>query len=422
MIVHTSDLHIGAFTGKPLANATISAFEEIASYVIDKGFKYFVIAGDFFEYPRLENYGVVRGIVRILRELRERGVYVVSVPGSHDSSPKGHDWLSVLRDAGLVHIPGYEDIGRLILYPLELGDIVFYGLPGLKNNYEIEYLKNRKVLFKDIEKHRDKHVVLIAHTSVEFAGYNPSDYSQRYGRAPIASSSVLSAIPDTVEYVALGHIHYPLPPISEGYANIAYPGAPIGRDLSDLMETIEIRKKGLNRRFLIVEPGEKTRIKSIWSSFGVEVYHYKLEFSDKASFFETIKKSIREHRGTAKYPVLVFTVYSREVTELSRIISELRSIEKKDNVSIYLRHRRIGSEEEFMIPIELGSSIEEIELKAIKNMIEKLGLKLDPDTVKKLLDVLSTPKPVSRETTKREFYAKLFREVKSILEGAMNEQ
>ena len=274
LIVHTADTHIGAFTNRPLRFANVDAFGEIADFVVENDIKYFIVAGDFFERPRIDNYELLRRVYRILRVLRDNGVFTITVPGSHDASVRRADILTLLGEAGLVHIPHYEEASsRLVLHPLRLGDLVFYGLPGLKNNLEIDYLRGHRVVFKNIEEYRDKKIVLVAHTSVKFAGYDPSVYSYRYGKGVIADEEILQAIPSKINYVAHGHINFPTPLFDEAELNIAYPGSPIGRDASDLYETHLLRKEhGKDRRFLVLDlSGDKPVARSIWRNFNVIV-------------------------------------------------------------------------------------------------------------------------------------------------------
>ncbi|MEM4532957.1 MAG: metallophosphoesterase, partial [Desulfurococcaceae archaeon] len=76
--VHTSDIHIGAFGNRKLANATLNALEEIVQYVIENNYKYLVIAGDLFHYPRIENYDLLISVVKLFKKLREKKVKVIS--------------------------------------------------------------------------------------------------------------------------------------------------------------------------------------------------------------------------------------------------------------------------------------------------------------------------------------------------------
>ncbi len=416
LIIHTADLHIGAFSNRPLRFANVDAFEEIANFTIDNGIKYLVVAGDFFERPRIESYELLRRIYRILRVLRDNGVFTVSVPGSHDASIRRADLLTLLGEAGLVNIPYYEEMnGKLVLYPLEHGDFVFYGLPGLKNNMEIDYLRGHKVLFKDIEKYRDKKIVLAAHTSVRFAGYDPSVYSYRYGKSVIADEEVLQAIPETISYVALGHIHFPTPLFDEAELNIAYPGSPVGRDASDLYETFLLRKKhSRDRRLLLVDlSGEKPVAKSIWRSFNVVIEYYKDYYKGYDKLLSEVKKILKDM--SEGYRVLILELDGLKPEEKNKIMQSLREYEINYKTLIHLRApTRSELSEALSIDLSDVADIEEIEKTAVAEAVKKLGLRVEPEKILELISILGERKP--EDARKDEFYEALFIRIKPLLE------
>ncbi len=420
LIVHTADLHIGAFSGRPLRFANVDAFEEIANFVIENDIKYLIVAGDFFERPRIESYELLRRIYRILRVLRDNGVFTVSVPGSHDASIRRADLLSLLGEAGLVHIPYYEENnGRLVLYPLEQGDFVFYGLPGLKNNMEIEYLRGHKVIFKDIDKYNGKKIILVAHTSVKFAGYDPSVYSYRYGKSVIADEEVLQAIPDKVDYVALGHIHFPTPLFDEAELNIAYPGSPIGRDASDLYETLLLRKEHKkDRRFLVLDlSGDKPVANSIWSSFNVVVEHYKDYYKGYESLVTEIRRIIREMSDG--YRVLILDIEGLKPEDKNKLLQTLREYEASYKILIHLRTSVINIiGEALSIDLSDVMDIEEIEKTAVAEAIKKLGLRIEPEKILELISILGEKRP--EDARKDEFYEALFIRIKPLLEEILH--
>jgi len=420
LVTHTSDLHIGAFSNRPLRFADIEAFEEIANFVIENDIKYLIIAGDFFERPRIDNYELLRRVYRILRVLRDSDVFTVAVPGSHDASIRRADALTLLGEAGLVHIPYYEEMSdRLVLYPIECGDLVFYGLPGLKNNLEINYLHGHKVVFKDIDKYSDKKIILVAHTSVKFAGYDPSVYSYRYGKSVIADREVLQAIPDKIHYVALGHIHFPTPLFDEAELNIAYPGSPIGRDANDLYETLLLRRDyGKDRRFLVVDlSSERPVAKSMWRSFNIIVEYYKDYYKGYDNLVNEVKRIIRD-MGEG-YRVLILDIEGLKPDDKNKVLQTLREYEVSYKTLIHLRtSSRTLVSEALSIDLSDVADIEEIEKTAIAEAIKKLGLKIEPEKIQELISILGERKP--EDVRKDDFYEALFKRIKPLLEEILS--
>lgn len=416
MLIHTSDLHIGAFSGRQLFNATIDAFEKIVSYAIENNAEAVIVSGDFFERPRLENYSALIRVNRLLKELRDHNIPVVIVPGSHDASVRRQDILSVLEAAGLIHITPYEIRGDIIwLKPLHVGEYVFYGLPGLKNSQEIIFLENNKLVFEDLNK--DKTNILLAHTSVEFQGYRFSDFAYRYGKAVVKNERVLRAIPEEIKYIALGHIHFPIPLEDSFIGNIAYPGAPVGRDLSDLLETWMLRNRySKNRRFLEVVFGEgKPLVKSIWEDFDIDVSFYETEYYPNIDeILSVIKSKLRDLNG--KYKVLIVSIHDLPPEKKGDILAGIRVYEQKYNTLIHLS-AKIKVEEITDLVLstyEITDNIEEIERRAVAEAVEKLGLGIEPEKILKLINILGEEKPPEEKDA--EYYAKLFNEIKPLLE------
>ncbi|MGC8975059.1 MAG: metallophosphoesterase family protein [Thermoprotei archaeon] len=422
MLVHTADLHIGAFSDTPLSGAHVRAFREIAEYVKEHNIKYLVISGDLFEKPKLENYSLLRPIVRELKELRERSVLVVSVPGSHDISAKESDFVHVLRDAGLIHLTSHEEFAEgLLLEPLDLGEYVFYGVPGLRKSFEAKLLSEGKVRFKDIDKVK-KPVIVLAHTSVKFYGYDPSDFESRYGRIFISGDEWLRNLPDKVVYVALGHIHYPLPLSHEFRLRAAYAGAPVGRDKNDLRETYELKSRGFKRRFLVVDPGEETpKVKSLWSDFGVNVLYEKISFTEVSEVLNRIRKLSKDVHGDFK--VLLVNLTNVEADKLGRLLYEvdiLKTELRSKNVSLMLSTELKTKSGPIPVDIKPGEDyIEAIERSVAEDLAKKLGPAATPEKILELLNILGRRKPEG--SSEDEFYNELFKELMKVMEEVFSE-
>ncbi len=422
MLVHTADLHIGAFSEVPLSGAPLGALREIVEYVIENNVRYLVISGDLFERPKLENYSLLRHVVRELKKLRDSNVFVVSVPGSHDISVRGSDLVHILGDAGLVHLTKYEEVDDgLSLEPLELGDYVFYGVPGLKRGFEAKLLSEGKVRFRNINDLK-KPVIVLAHTGVKFYGYDPSDLESRYGRVFISSDEWLRSLPDKVTYVALGHIHYPLPLSHEFRLRAAYAGAPVGRDRNDLRETYELRSRGFKRRFLVVEPDEEPpKVKSLWNDFGVEVLYERISFTDVKEVLNYVKKLSRDMHGD--YKVLLIDLTNVEADKLGKLLYEadrLKTELRSSNTSLMINTElktRGGSVE---IEVKPGEGyIDAIERSVAEDLAKKLGFRVTPEKVLELISILGRKKPES--SSEEEFYEEMFKELMKVMEEILSE-
>ena len=134
----------------------------------------------------------------------------------------------------------------MILEPLVFQDdrLVFYGVPGFRgsSNREVEYLKHGTTRFRGLRDYSNYELIILAHINTKFAGYDPSRYSKRYGQLYMEYEDFLHKLPENTRYIALGHVHLPIPMDDAFKGKIAYPGAPIGLDTADLKETFELGK------------------------------------------------------------------------------------------------------------------------------------------------------------------------------------
>ncbi|HLD86479.1 MAG TPA: metallophosphoesterase, partial [Candidatus Nanoarchaeia archaeon] len=97
---HMADCHIGSWRDPKLKDISTHAFVRAIDLCIKKQVDFIIIAGDLFNtsFPRLDNLKIV---VQKFKQLKDLGIGVYIVPGSHDYSPSGRTMLDVLEEAGL---------------------------------------------------------------------------------------------------------------------------------------------------------------------------------------------------------------------------------------------------------------------------------------------------------------------------------
>lgn len=389
LLLHTSDLHIGSFTGRQeLEELTLEAYERVIDIAIREHVDFMLVAGDFFERPKFDRFPLLIRVVRKLREAVEKGVSIVVAPGSHDHAGRGDGGtLRLLSEAGLIRLLEYEEMGRLLLKPVEIKGVKFYGIPGLPNEGELEYIKSGSLFFERLDEGGKK--VLLAHTSVKFEGYNPADYSQRYSKVDVAGDEWLSALRSKVKYVALGHIHYPIPLFKgsrECFA--AYSGAPFGRELGDLIETADLAKRGFGRRVLLVDiSGDTTICSNIDLELGIEVKEVEVEYSPNLD--KEVLSVLQQMRS--KHKILILTVRGVDLDKRAQVKSRLQSLER--NACIIDRYEALSPY--FQTPFEVPFTTSQMDFDEIKKniaeeIIKSYGLKIAPGRLLELVEALST--------------------------------
>ena len=110
--VHTADLHLGysQYNLEVRRRDFNNAFEELVDKTIKLKPDFMIIAGDIFEHARPSN-STLESAIANFRRLKEAGIPVLTVDGSHDSAPNiiTSTILNPLDSAGLIHyLPRHE--------------------------------------------------------------------------------------------------------------------------------------------------------------------------------------------------------------------------------------------------------------------------------------------------------------------------
>jgi hypothetical protein len=352
--------------------------------------RYLLIAGDFFDDDRV-HYDVIIRVAKQLKKLRDHGVRVVVSPGNHDLARSRDGVLDLLSSVGLIHLTRFEEAkGWLILDPLvfENDKIVFYGVPGFRgsSNKEVEYLKQGTTLFRDSSMYKNYYVVVLAHIQTRFSGYDPSRYSWRYGSLYLEYEDFLRRMPANTRYIALGHLHLPIPYDESFRSKAAYPGAPIGIDLNDFRDTCELTSKGIHRRVLRVDLASDTPfLKTIKLDHAPKALCTTLQTDSLEDARTQVKKIVKDIEQ-GEYVILVVDVESKRLTvsDIARLNYELNKEFRDKRVYLRLAFHGVIEEHEYpLIRVNLESasdfSIDELELKVIQEYVSKKRIGLSAE-------------------------------------------
>jgi len=384
--IHTADIHIGAFPHTVLRKANLESLEKIVELALSENVKNVIVAGDLFETPRL-GHETTLNVVRIIKKGVREGLRFIVTPGSHDLTARGHGVLSILGEVGLVHLTKHEEKNyKLYLKPLEVDGVVFYGLPGLRGEREVEYLERRKVVYEDYDENKDN--ILIAHTGLYiYSGIDISKISPKYSMIKL-SEEAYASIHKHFKYLALGHIHFPIPYSEFFEGNVAYPGSPIGRDANDIYETYILKKKlRTNRRVLLVNLRRNAAsIKALTNNFGIDVE--VVETYGLENVADEVKRKIRDMNE--KYRCIIVYTGKISIEKYSRVRKMINDVARSLNAWVHIVRSEPAEEyitflEEFRSDL---SNIEELEKEAIEQALKKFGLKLSPEIILNLISTL----------------------------------
>jgi DNA repair exonuclease SbcCD nuclease subunit len=235
---HLSDIHVGAFRDVKLQQMVIDAFERAMDICIERRVDFLVLSGDIFD-SNFPDMGLVNSAVRKFKEVRDKGIRIYVVYGSHDFSPTQTSIIDVLESAGLfVKLPD----GRLVNDKLVLSFILddtgakLCGISGRKSGMENEDFA--KLELGRLEEEEGLKIFALHGAIREFL---PDNLAQ-------IEAIPLSAIPKSFDYYAAGHLHEKSLKRQISYGLMAYPGALFGADYRDL----EATAKGLERGFFTI--------------------------------------------------------------------------------------------------------------------------------------------------------------------------
>lgn len=211
---HMSDVHLGSWSSHPdLKEYPLKAFESAVDRCIGERVDFVVIAGDFFD-TSLPAVDVIRKAVQELKRLKDAGIPVYAIPGSHDFSPAGKSMFNVLEDAGLLtNVARMREggNGHIILdFTTDPGTgVKLCGILGRRGAMEKGYFEN---LDRGIEQEEGPKI-FVFHSGIGEFGI-PAEM-----------------LPQGFDYYASGHIH------SASYdpqTRIAFPGPLFPADFPEL--------------------------------------------------------------------------------------------------------------------------------------------------------------------------------------------
>ncbi len=234
--VHAADLHLGytQYNLDARREDFNAAFRELVDKTIELKPDFMIIAGDIFEHARPSNVTLEAAITNF-RRLRDAGIPVLTVDGSHDSAPNviTGTILNPLDSAGLIrYLPRHEDASW------RNESCYVYGIPNFRTQRRTE-----EQLPAFLEKNKptpDPSLfnILVFHMALDIPSLK---------RPQMEAEARPELFPKGFNYYAGGHIHKPHKfPFKKGL--LAYSGC---------TETVSYEDAETEKGFYHVEVNEK---------------------------------------------------------------------------------------------------------------------------------------------------------------------
>ena len=351
---HFADCHIGGWQDPRMKELTIAAFRKAIDECMARKVDFLLIAGDLFN-SALPQIDLIKDVAGELKRMRDAGIAVYIIAGSHDFSPSRKTMLDVLEKAGLcTNVMKVED-GALQFTVDPRTNAKITGILGRSGGLEREDYGNISMRHLELEQ---GFKIFMFHTALE--EFKPA------GMECMEAQSV-AALPRNFHYYAGGHVHY-IFDRQLGSGVLTYPGALFPNNFKELEEFkcggMYVVDESLNYEYVPMQ------VKPVVSLV-----------------FDADNKSVPQLSGEISASLASLDAKDKIVTV--RVAGELASGKPSDvdfkslfsalgdAYFVMKNTSRLSAREELQSALVQAASIEEVESKMLESHREPAPLKLD---------------------------------------------
>lgn len=241
---HIGDCHIGANREPALEKLELEAFNSALEICIREKVDFIIITGDLF-HANLPDMHVVNEAVKKMKDVKDSGIPIYVIYGSHDYSPNGTSIIDILDSTGLIQkiVKGtyIDDKISLEVFTDTKTNAKLVGMSARRGGLERNYFG---ILDTETLEKQSGFKIFAFHSAI--SELKPAVLAQM-------DSVPVSLLPKHFDYYAGGHIHKKTESGFPGHERIVFPGtlfAGYSRDLED-------SAKGETRGFYIVAFDDK---------------------------------------------------------------------------------------------------------------------------------------------------------------------
>ncbi|MBS3112948.1 DNA repair exonuclease [Candidatus Woesearchaeota archaeon] len=397
---HFADCHIGSWRDPKLRGISTEVFIKTIDECIKREVDFVLIAGDLFNtsLPAIE---LLKEVVVKLKHLKEAGIPVYIIAGSHDFSPSGKTMLDVLEGAGLVVnvVKGSVEDGKLKLnftVDIKTG-VKITGMLGKKGMLDKAYYENleHSNLVKE-----GGYKIFMFHTAL--TEFKPAEFENM-------ESQPLSLLPKGFNYYAGGHVHYIFEKDEPEYGKITYPGALFPANFG------ELEKYGNGGFYIVTENNHEWVPISVLNTFNISVdcdHKTPEQVTHKInSYIEGI-----EFNNTIVILRVYGTLESGKISDIN-FNSIFKSLYDKSAYFVMKNTSGIKTSEfeEVKVAVQDVDKIEELMIKehAGKIKVDEMDIDKEKSLVNSLLNILSLDKQEGERVS--DFESRLKQELGGLL-------
>ena len=400
---HLADVHIGAWRDPAMKRLGLEAFEKAVSIILGRKPDFVLIAGDLFNtaMPGIDH---LKHVVILLRKLKEAGMPVYAVPGSHDYSPTGRTILDVLEEAELlVNVMKGEvadDKLKLKFTVDKKTGAKITGVRGRKGSLE---KKEFEKLDAEPLEEESGFKIFMFHTALD--ELKPAELE-------MMDSMPARELPRNFDYYAGGHVHIVKHKSISNYKNLVYPGPVFPANFYELWK---LGRGGFyfydNGKLEFMPVEMKAVVKLGLDADGKSAQMVSHELEDLAE------------KNECKDAIVLIRIKGKLKSGKPSDIRFRKVFEELYNKHAYFVMRNtssLSSQEFEQVQVHQGTA-EEVEEEIIKRHLEKTGrtgkdalYKDEQEVIKNLLSILSEEEKEGEK--KYEYKARISQEVDKVLE------
>jgi DNA repair protein SbcD/Mre11 len=276
---HLADCHIGANRGPVLEKLELAAFNKAMDICMQETVDFVLISGDLF-HANLPDMYVANEAVKKMKEVKDAGIPVYVIYGSHDYSPNGTSIIDILDSTGLIKkvVKGEDVDGKLRLgvFTDAKTGAKLVGISGRKAGLERNYFE---ILDRECLEKEQGFKIFAFHSAI--SELKPEFLAQM-------DSIPVSLLPKGFDYYASGHVHKRTESGFAGHERVVFPGALFGGYSRDLEDSA----KGEKRGFYIVSFDEKVEEVKFMEVSVCDFGYFEYDVSDRNSM--QAKKDLME--------------------------------------------------------------------------------------------------------------------------------
>ena len=384
LLAHLADTHLGyaQYGLEEREEDFMEVFREAVERALEDHVEVIVHSGDVFHDPR-PRIKTLKQFRDVVKALAERGVPLVTVPGSHDMQ----------RRRGMPPVALFDDLGVRVLTtkaPVwEYRGVMFAGfqyLPRHRRGLMLELLGS---LGGRAAGHGGKSV-LVLHQGLKQL-------------IPVSFELSLSELPKAFHYYAMGHIHKPYA-VPYGKGVLAYPGS------TEVVSVSEIPHIGDKGFYMVDLSGDSPEVSRVKLERVRPQYLYEVKPGKVSSILpRALSDAVRA--GARKPVVHIRVLGEPERRDVESLRVKLEPLCLKVRVEVRPEGEEEGEEQELQETIDLRKALENY----LTQTLGKRGATL-ASLAYELLSVLSAEGYSTDEAVRR-----AIREVEEAYEGVLVE-